>query len=249
MNEPIPIRSDFNYYLWPINIRGRYRGRCGADWRLYVGDYKLIEFSKLSFSFGLSLFDESVSFKLFGFYINLPIKPWREPLDMMESWGFSYLVESIHFSWGRKYKIVQLPWSMVHIDSKHMILLQNGSWEMMPSWRAENHRFISNPEDRLSSPKWTAEYPYKYMLHNGEVQNVTATVDVSRRVWRRRWLPAWFPFFQSKCTSIGVNFSEEVGEARGSWKGGCTGCGYEMKPGETPRDTLMRMQDERRFRD
>jgi hypothetical protein len=47
--------------------------------------------------------------------------------------------------------------------------------------------------------------------------------------------------------TISVDFSDEVGERSGSWKGGCTGCAYEMKPDETPWQTLMRMERERKF--
>lgn len=39
-----------------------------------------------------------------------------------------------------------------------------------------------------------------------------------------------------------------LGARRGSWKGGCVGCGYDMRPEEAPKETLMRMQRERRFR-
>lgn len=30
-------------------------------------------------------------------------------------------------------------------------------------------------------------------------------------------------------------------------KGGCTGCGYDIKPGETPLECLQRMERERKF--
>ena len=37
------------------------------------------------------------------------------------------------------------------------------------------------------------------------------------------------------------------GERNGSWKGGVLGCGWDMLKGETPLDTLRRMERERRF--
>ncbi len=46
---------------------------------------------------------------------------------------------------------------------------------------------------------------------------------------------------------IEVNFSSEIGERVGSWKGGVLGTGYEMKKGETPYQTLKRMENEKRF--
>lgn len=88
-------------------------------------------------------------------------------------------------------------------------------------------------------------YGYTYRLKSGELQHVMAKVRVDRMTWRMRWYPI-LPF-QKVSTSIWVEFSEEVGEGRGSWKGGCTACGYEIKPGEHPLTTLRRMEHERRF--
>lgn len=88
-------------------------------------------------------------------------------------------------------------------------------------------------------------YPYTYRLNNGKTQKRTATVYVDRMTWRMRWWPL-LPFKKVQ-TCISVRFSDEVGEGAGSWKGGCTGCGYEMRFGETPRETLERMEIERRF--
>lgn len=89
-------------------------------------------------------------------------------------------------------------------------------------------------------------YDYKYTLKNGEVQHRKATVFVERRTWRMRWWPL-LPF-KKVSTSIDVAFDSEVGDRSGSWKGGCTGCGYEMKHGETPLECLRRMERERTFR-
>jgi len=45
-----------------------------------------------------------------------------------------------------------------------------------------------------------------------------------------------------------LGFDREIGERSGSWKGGCIGCGWDMKPGETAEQTLRRMESERTFR-
>ena len=47
---------------------------------------------------------------------------------------------------------------------------------------------------------------------------------------------------------IAVSFSEEMGSQRGSWKGGTIGMNFNMKPGETPRQAIRRMQRETKFR-
>lgn len=87
--------------------------------------------------------------------------------------------------------------------------------------------------------------PYRYQLKSGKIQNVAADFFVERMEHRARW----WPLIPSRTvrTFIDVKFSAEVGEGEGSWKGGCTGCGYTMLPGETPLQTLKRMERERKF--
>lgn len=89
------------------------------------------------------------------------------------------------------------------------------------------------------------EHDYTYVLKNGKTQHVRAKIHVTRMTWKARWYPL-IPRIKSS-TSIDVRFSDEVGERAGSWKGGCIGCSYEMKHGETPWDTLKRMEQERKF--
>jgi hypothetical protein len=88
-------------------------------------------------------------------------------------------------------------------------------------------------------------YDYAYTLKSGEVQHRKATVYVYRRFWRARWWPL-IPRTKVR-TCINVNFDAEVGEGTGSWKGGCTGCGWELMQGETPRMALKRMEMTRKF--
>ena len=46
---------------------------------------------------------------------------------------------------------------------------------------------------------------------------------------------------------MSVNFSDEVGERSGSWKGGTLGCGYDLLKNETMEQCLRRMEKERKF--
>ena len=89
-------------------------------------------------------------------------------------------------------------------------------------------------------------YPYKYITNSGEIQECLATIRVTEREWRWKWFN-WLKYPRKICRDIDVEFSEEIGEKKGSWKGGCVGCAYQMKKGETPYQTLMRMEKERRF--
>lgn len=108
------------------------------------------------------------------------------------------------------------------------------AFRMPWSWRHVDaeHKVLTKPET----------HDYFYRLRDGYSQHRRATIHVETRTWVR----PWFPWRRTRNT-IEVRFDLEVGEKSGSWKGGCLGCEYEMKPGETPVQTLRRMERERFF--
>lgn len=173
--------------------------------------------------------------------------------------GFAIHPTDVHLNWGRRCKIIYFPWQRRFIFNEYL--------DAAGEWRPR----LFGAAPGAEAPHWSAEYPYHYMLESGEVQHVTATVTRQRhwatwtwfgesthpaalgRAKRRRPVVSDFlrglqKRLSQPVNTIDIRFSEEVGARRGSWKGGCVGCSYEMKPGETPRHTLSRMQAERRFR-
>lgn len=100
-------------------------------------------------------------------------------------------------------------------------------------WKHKKTEILSEPET----------HEYIYTLESGKVQNRMATISSNRYTWTRWWIP-----FRRESRMINIEFDDEVGERAGSWKGGVIGCGYEMKRGETPLQTLRRMEAERKFR-
>ena len=100
------------------------------------------------------------------------------------------------------------------------------------SWRHREHKVLTDPET----------HEYTYVLRSGVVQKRIATIQEETRLWTRYWIP--YKLFKR---SIDVRFNDEVGERVGSWKGGTIGCGYNMIEGETPLQTLRRMEKERKF--
>lgn len=69
---------------------------------------------------------------------------------------------------------------------------------------------------------------------------------VESREWRPKWL-TWTKRFAVKREYIEISFKQEVGKGKGSWKGGCIGCSYNLLPGETPEECIRRMEKERKF--
>lgn len=148
--------------------------------------------------------------------------PWSRVVDddgqcSGPTYGFLFFDDGLHIHWGKMKGKRTDPFTILPMP-----------WR----WNHVEHKVLSDPE----------AHPYTYKLKNGEVQNVIATISAESREWKRRWLP-----FRKLSRSIDVNFNGEVGEGTGSWKGGTIGCGYEMLDGESPLDTLRRMERERIF--
>lgn len=202
-------------------------------------------------SFGLICFEEGFCLDFFGFLISLPfLDRWHyQPEEILDRWSLMYYERSMIFEWGPKFrKSWAMPWDYVHI--RHDVLRPDGTWSpYVGSW--EERGGFPQKDGTLSQPKEPdgrklEAFPYRYVLKSGEVQLRQATVYVERYEWRQKWL-AWCPWFAKVRTSIEVEFDGEAGERSGSWKGGCVGCGYDLKPGETPEQALRRMEAERKF--
>jgi hypothetical protein len=204
------------------------------------------------------------------FYIDLPIHSGIEECDPPR-YGFYWFS---HGKWWHlnafvlckrlKTKHYYMPWSWEWVRTSKM--KQDGTW-LHDKYKGTRVNFY----DRVIEEQiWSETYPYTYVCKDGEVQQRLATIKVEEREWRWRWF-TWFPFIRKVSRDISVDFSYggitpreiliekvghplkhkqsgEVGESAGSWKGGTLGCGYKMKPGESPLNTLRRMEKEREFR-
>lgn len=187
-------------------------------------------------------------------FIKLPL-PEREvrceDFSPSMSWGFSGGPEfGLHIHRGCKTKVITMPWRD-WVQTDHDVRRDDGSWvPFVGSWEEKGREIRREDgtvvvEGKEPDGRQYETHPYRYVLRSGEVQNVTATISVERRRRKLRWL-RWLPFARTT-HAIDVSFDGEVGERSGSWKGGCVGCGYTLRPDETPRECLYRMQEERKF--
>lgn len=195
-----------------------------------------LEGCKFKLSGGLDLFEEGFCLDFFGFLISLPfLDRWRyEPHEIMERWGIALYERSLYLCWGRHSKFLRFPWDWEHVKCE--VRRPDGSW--VPH--------VASYDNKEPDGRWTETYDYTYTLRSGEVQRRKATVYVERREWRWRAF-TWLPWPALKRQSIDIAFDDEVGEGTGSWKGGTIGCGWDLLPGETPLESLRRMERERTF--
>ncbi len=166
------------------------------------------------------------------FYIKLPnfgydIENWDR------QWGVYYFDKSFVVCYGKESKFFHMPWSWEHI--RHQVMHKDGlKTPNNKPWDWDDGRIVE-------------KYNYSYKLKNGATQETIATICMEEREWRWRWFK-WLPFPRIIRRVIDIKFDNEIGERSGSWKGGTTGCGYDMLKGESMEQTLRRMERERVFR-
>lgn len=190
----------------------------------------------------------NIALFFFMLTIKLPVRnKWTDECDA-PTWGIAYHNQTFwiyrggkgNMNGGNKWWTFNMPWQYIWIRTSNLKV--GGTWEHEIG--KKNKEFYD--KERWKGILWTETYQYTYILKSGEVQNRTATIRVEEREWRQRWLK-WTKLFSKVIKTISIDFNDEVGEETGSWKGGCTGCGYTMNHGELPEQTLRRMEKERKF--
>lgn len=201
------------------------------------------EWSNPAFRIGIGNYnDNRVQIQLYPilgkYFIALPWKTKHDGCDTPE-YGFSFTDHGLHLNWGYKVKILEYPWAPTW--TRTSVLLADGTW-------AHDTRKTKKDfwKDEWQAAKWSETHPYIYQMKNGTTQERTARITVEEREWRPKWF-TWCPLLKRVRKSISVDFSDEVGERTGSWKGGTVGCGYELKENESPIECLRRMEAERKF--
>lgn len=134
------------------------------------------------------------------------------------------------------YKSYDFPWAYTWVRTS--VMLKDKSWE---------HETTGDRKDFYELKEQDKQYLINYNFtdkYDGKV--IPTKVYIEEREWRQHWLRKT-SFFAKIIRVIEVNFSEEVGKRKGSWKGGTVGCGYHMKKGETALECIKRMEVERIF--
>lgn len=156
---------------------------------------------------------------------------------METSYGFYFQKDAFVFCWDKKRKFFYFPWSWDFYRRWEMV---EGGWVAFPTRTGLKGPFYGDLGTK-------GIFDYRYTLRSGEIQERKATVSVDRMEWRWRWLK-WLPFPRKRVSSIWIKFDGEVGDRTGSWKGGVTGCGETLRPGESPYDAFRRMERDRQFK-
>jgi hypothetical protein len=212
-------------------------------WRAWLKNGQAIEISwgKRGWDFGAGVHvhsndedqgDRMIFLKLWRLTAVLPLGIIRREFFCGDEPQWSAYASSefgLTFYWGLRRKQFDWPWWPHTLRYEQQ--MHDGSWVSV--------------FDRDAEP-YKEKYAYTYVLRSGDVQERYATISKRRHVlcstaFKRLGWPIWIK------ESIDVEFSDEVGERTGSWKGGTIGCGYNLRPGETMEQALRRMEAERKF--
>lgn len=119
-------------------------------------------------------------------------------------------------------------------------------------WEAKDGSFVLerkvNPKNErgfrlMSIRDWPDARTYRrrftYTTRYGDMQTATLTAH-RERIRTVHWWLRWLPFAGKDGDGLSINFSEEMGSERGSWKGGVVGTSLSMRDGETVAQALDR---------
>ncbi|WP_370281589.1 hypothetical protein [Pseudooceanicola sp.] len=132
---------------------------------------------------------------------------------------------------------IKAPWYR-HTDRKRWEAA-DGTFHLEVKVNPKNERGF-----RLMSIRdWPAVkvYPrrFTYTTRHGKMQTAKLTA-YRERVREVFWGLRWLPFAGTDRDGLLIEFDEEMGSERGSWKGGVVGTSATMLPGETVREAIDR---------
>ncbi len=209
-----------------------------------VGNYKTKSSSFFTKGFGLSFhFYENgysdpnpfISFCfIYGhFHIKIPLyKRTCEDYDNEpRHYGFNYYqpTHSLMFNFGRKYFMVDMPWNWTWIKTEYR--QKDGSWIVS---NKQKNRVFSDFE--LTNPLTAGECAdFLYKTKYNETYEVKAYFQERKSEWRWKWFQ-WFKFISLKKHSIDVHYVDNKNRIS------MLGTSYDIKKGETPIETLRKIE-------
>lgn len=132
---------------------------------------------------------------------------------------------------------IKAPWCVIR--DKRRWEASNGSWAYEAKANPVNDRGFRF----MSIREWSQARKYVrrfvYTTRYGDMQTATLTAYRERVREVYHWL-RWLPFAGKDQDGLLIEFTEEMGSERGSWKGGVVGTSLTMLPGETVSQSIER---------
>lgn len=187
-------------------------------------------------------------------FITLPFQKLRDRDDWdvnerTRGYGVSYFDRQFYVKCGFWQKFIPAPWSVKVVRREW--LRADGVWIDADAEDAalpgENGLDAwARRRDERRAVEYVEVEDFWYHPPGMETQRGKARLTVDRHFTRPLWR-SWLPILTRERWGFTCDFSCEVGNQAGSWKGGVLGCGGEIKRGETLTEAFQRMMRERKF--
>lgn len=120
-------------------------------------------------------------------------------------------------------------------DFEHVVPFNPPIDNDVKNWQGTRKDGSTNFSDKEIDPKLIYKF-YDFMDYDGTMTR--AKVNIEERVWCRgqwKWLQFIFSLFNGRniVRSIDIEFRNEIGREKGSYKGGTMGMGFNMLPNES----------------
>ncbi len=136
-----------------------------------------------------------------------------------------------------------LPWTQWRFVRRSLYDLHGDHFWTEPTGRQVPHggAWEEQQRQRDAVPK------ARFLIEDCDGKRITATTFIEEREWRfgEGWFK-WLSLFRTPKVrrSLDIEFSEEVGPEKGSWKGGLIGTDIDMLPGELHEAAFRRYCEE-----
>jgi hypothetical protein len=153
-------------------------------------------------------------------------------------YGIYYHMSQICICYGKKSKFIDTPWSFDWIRTS--VLTKEYKW-IHETKKSKSMNF-------WDKNKWKdiilyKSYPYVYTNKYNHTQNCIATYYIVEREWRLKYFK-WFKPIRKVIKDIEVEFSSD---GKNLFNSNVVGCSYQILKGEHDKETLTRMEKEKKF--
>lgn len=218
----------------------------------YIGNWYVGWKSKhLCLTYRAGTYDDgrhNINISLFGWHSMFKLPFYNKDKDCgfyePPEYGISTFEDTLWFRWGDKGG----SWDLPFVNYGNCIRWNlycgptDGNLEDKNNWAVYSY-MVKNGNGVIKDNPTLFHYDYTDP-YDGNV--VKCKFYIEEQEWRPKWLK-WTKRFALVKRSIWVDFEDEMGPRKGSWKGGTMGAGFIMKPNETPMECIKRMEKEYKF--
>jgi hypothetical protein len=180
---------------------------------------------------------------------------------IQKQYGFSFLGQSLHINYGIQpggwhsndpensdhTKVFWYPWNLEHKRTTFYSLDGSKSWtntnDHESDWkdiRDLQYKFKNREESWDCYLEYSDIFKYETYIDPYDNKEIPVRYHIVEMEWRRFNCP----FLKHIRRTIEIDFKDEVGPKKGSWKGGTIGMGFTMLPNESHEDAWKRFQKE-----